>query len=122
MRDKVWNSQLIAPPEFLNEKLRALPPKLIVGRGEVDEVAVMADGVLELKPQTFLLPRIDLLDAQRFAFPDFLVLRKHLHRRAAKRLGLQERVMHSAGDGKMTAKHPADSIGALYVGEMPTSE
>src|SRR3954470_10704802 len=107
MRDEIWNAKHIAPPNLLDKQLDALPPKVLVHGREIDEVAVVADGALQLEPLELLLPLRDGFSLKRRRLPLLLVLGEALKRLAAELLRGEQRILDTASNRKMCTKHSA---------------
>jgi hypothetical protein len=96
---------LPAAGEFFGEEINARVPEAIIGRGEVDQVAVVADGFAEFEASEMGFPRVDCLGGQGFAFPLLLVFGEDLDGVAAEGFGGDEGVFEAAGDGEVGTKH-----------------
>jgi hypothetical protein len=106
--DEVGDLQDDATGEFLDEELDALLPHDGVGGGEVDQVAVVADGLGELQALAVGLPVIDGGSIEGFALPLLLVLGEDLDGVEVELFGREEGVVEAAGDGEVGAVHVLD--------------
>ena len=66
--------------DLVHEQQDALLPQPSLRRREVDQVAVVADGLFELQPLAVRLPLAAAASRQWRAVPLLLVLGEHLHR------------------------------------------
>ena len=105
MRDEVRDAQQRAAVQLLDEQLDALPPELLVRGTEIDQVTVVADGVLDLRFFLVREPVADFAVGQRLALPLPLVLGEDLHAVHVELARFEERVVQAAGDGEMGAEH-----------------
>src|SRR5438132_10409693 len=59
VRHQIRNPKLLAPPQLFDSPLDTLPPELLVGCGEIDQITVVADGSLELQSLLMGFPFIN---------------------------------------------------------------
>jgi hypothetical protein len=98
VRDEIGDAQEGAAGEFFDEEVDALLPEGVVGGGEVDQVAVVADGLGEAEARTVGFPGVDNVGLERLGFPLLLVLGEDLCRVEAETLGVEQSVVHATGD------------------------
>jgi len=78
MGDEVRDAEQGAAVELFDEEVDALAVERFVGGGEVDQVAVVGDGLLEPKAPGVVLPEGDALGGEGGATPDLLALGEDL--------------------------------------------
>jgi hypothetical protein len=105
MRDEVRDAERFASPKLLRERFDALFPQLGIRRAEIDQIGIVRDGLFELQPSRVRLPPLHLGRVERGGAPLPLVGGKHLHSIHAEPLGIEQRLVHTAGDGEMRTEH-----------------
>ena len=105
MADQIRNAQHHAAGEFFDEEIDALTPERIIRRREIDQVTVMADGMLELQPVAVRLPISHRGWIERPDLPLLLVFGENLHGVERKAFGFEKGIVHAAGDGEVGTEH-----------------
>lgn len=105
MGDEIRNFERNAASEFFYEEIDALFPQGIIWRGEVDEVAVVANGLGKFEAVAVGMPVFDSGQIEGFGLPLLLVFGENLDGVKAEFFGFEKGVLHAAGDGEMGTEH-----------------
>jgi hypothetical protein len=93
----------LAAEEIIAEEVDGSGSSGAWGAGEVDEVAVVADDVLDVGFESVAVPEVDLLLCEWWGVPLSLVFGEDLDAVDVEVVGLEECVLESAADGEVAA-------------------
>ncbi len=105
VRHQQRNAQCRAARYLFDEQPDAPLSQSGLRRSQVDQVTVVTHRLLERQPPAMRLPLLSHLVAEGGEGPLLLVLREDLHGLHPKFLGVEQGVVHAAGNGEMGAEH-----------------
>ena len=105
MRDDVRNAQLIGPLELDDERVERLLPQHLVRAGQIDQVRVMRDRMLDLAISKRRLEARRLILRDRLGPPLVVVLGEELHAVAAATMRSLDRLVIPASNRHVSAKN-----------------